>query len=80
MGKHNPKGFWKELQQKRKQIENNIIEVQWVEYAKLLYEQTNEKCKPPTIDTLVELFLVTYIKQGIRNLESGKARYIKQNF
>lgn len=63
LGKHNPKGFWKELQQKRKKIENNIIEVQWVEYVKLLYEWTNEKCRPPTIDTSAEFFSMINIKR-----------------
>ena len=33
LGKNNPKLFWQELQQRKKQIENNIIANQWFDYA-----------------------------------------------
>jgi hypothetical protein len=38
LGKQNPEGFWRELQQRRKQTENNITDAQWLEYVRLLYE------------------------------------------
>jgi hypothetical protein len=39
LGKNNAKLFWKELQTKKKQTENNITAYQWFKYAKQLYEQ-----------------------------------------
>jgi hypothetical protein len=33
LGKNNPKLFWKELQMRKKQTENNITAYQWFEYA-----------------------------------------------
>lgn len=67
LGKHNPKGFWRELQQKRKQIQNNIRGVQWLDYAKFLYERTQGKNSPPIVNTSMELFTIEDIKQGIKN-------------
>ena len=46
LGKNNPKLFWKELQTRKKQTENNITTHQWFEYAKQLYEQ-DPKAAPP---------------------------------
>ena len=43
LGKLNPKIFWRELQQKKKQTDNNISATQWLNYAKFLYERTREK-------------------------------------
>ena len=76
LGKHNPKLFWRELQQKRKQIDNNISTTQWVEYAKLLYERNLEKNNPPIINSATELFSMEGVKRGIKKLASGKAQYI----
>jgi hypothetical protein len=45
--KNNPKLFWKELQTRKKQTENNIIAYQWFEYAKQLYEQDPKVDPPP---------------------------------
>lgn len=76
LGKHNPKGFWKEPQHKEKQIESSITDVQWLVYAKLLYERMNEKSTPPMIVSSTELFLIGDIEQGIKKLENGKVQDI----
>jgi hypothetical protein len=47
LGKNNPKLFWKELQTRKKQTENNITAYQWFEYAKQLYEQDPKVDPPP---------------------------------
>ncbi|XP_057842732.2 uncharacterized protein LOC131052150 [Cryptomeria japonica] len=73
LGKRNHKYFWKELQQRRKQTTNSITNTQWLEYAKLLYEQMHEKNFPLIVNTSVELFTVDDIKHGIKNLANGKA-------
>ena len=52
LGKNNPKLFWKELQSKKIQIENNIIAFKWVDYARQLYEQV-PKVDPPPWSTLI---------------------------
>jgi hypothetical protein len=78
LGKHNPKGFWRELQQRRKKTKNNITNVQWLEYARLLYEQVHKKDTPPIVKTSVELFIVDDIKQGIKKLASSKAEDIDE--
>jgi hypothetical protein len=46
LGENNPNLFWKELQMRNKQIENNITSYQWFEYAKQLYEK-DPKVDPP---------------------------------
>jgi accessory colonization factor AcfC len=38
LGKNNPKLFWKELQLKKVQTENNITTPKWFDYARQLYE------------------------------------------
>ncbi|KAH9319051.1 hypothetical protein KI387_020820, partial [Taxus chinensis] len=76
LGKHNPKGFWKELQQKKKYIENNITGAHWLDYARTLYERPQQKDVPPIIETSTELFSTEDIKQGIKNLANGKAQDI----
>ena len=73
LGKHNPKGFWRELQQRKEQTENSITDVQWLEYVRLLYERFQKKDTPPIVETSMELFTVDDIKQGIKNLARGKA-------
>jgi hypothetical protein len=47
LGKNNPKLFWKELQTRKKQTENNITTYQWFEYAKQFYEQDPKVNLPP---------------------------------
>ena len=76
LGKHNPKGFWRELQQKRNKIDNNILATHWVEYAKLLYKGNKEKSSPPIINYTIVLFSVEDVKRGIKNLVSGKSQDI----
>lgn len=76
LGKNNPRKFWKELQQKRKQVENNITISQWLEYAKLLYDQEQDKHRPPTIKATTELFTIENINQGIKRLARGKGQDI----
>jgi exonuclease III len=49
LGKNNPKLFWKELQTRKKQTENNITAYQWFEYAKQLYEQDPKVDPPPPL-------------------------------
>jgi hypothetical protein len=74
--KTQPKGFWREPQQRRKQTKNNITDVQWLEYARLLYERVHEKDTPPIVKTSVELITMGDIKQGIKKLASGKVEDI----
>lgn len=74
--KYNPKGFWREIQQKTKKTDNNISVAHWVDYVKLLYERYQEKSNPPIINSTTKLFLVEKVKRGIKNLASGKAQDI----
>jgi len=46
----------KELQPRKKQIENNIIVNQWFDYARQLYEKESEEEPPPKIKTTTKLF------------------------
>ena len=56
LGKNNPKLFWKELQPRKKQTENNITATQWFEYAKKLYEQEGGVGHPPLVNDTTNLF------------------------
>lgn len=76
LGKHNLRRFWKELQQKKQQIRNNIMDSQWFDYAKLLYKRIQDRNTPPRISTSIELFSIEDIKRGIKNLVSNKAKDI----
>jgi len=76
LGKHNPKGFWRELQQRKEQTENSITDVQRLEYTRLLYERLQKKDTPPIVEASMELFTVDDIKQGIKKLASGKVEDI----
>jgi hypothetical protein len=62
LGKNNPKLFWKELQTKKKQTENNITAYQWFKYAKHLYEQY-PKVDPPCYRTVC--------RKGPKSLSQG---------
>ncbi len=73
IGKHNPKYFWRKLQQARKQVENKIVDSQWLEYAKTLYDRPKDEVSLPTTNNLKELFSNEEITLGIRILASGKA-------
>jgi hypothetical protein len=55
LGKNNPKLFWKELQTRKKQTENNITIYQWFEYAKQFYEQDPTVDPPPLVNTTTML-------------------------
>ena len=61
LGKYNPKGFWRELQQRKEHTKNRITDVQWLEYARLLYERLQKKDTPPIVETSMELFRVKNI-------------------
>ena len=73
LGKHNPKDFWRKLQQARKQVKNKIMDSQWLEYAKTLYERPEDEVSLPTTDNPNELFSDEDITLGIRRLASRKA-------
>jgi hypothetical protein len=72
--KNNPKVFWKELQMRKKQTENNITSYQWFEYAKQLYEQDPKVDPPPLINTTTKLFTVQEIEVGIKKFGVGKTK------
>ena len=74
LGKNNPKLFWKELQTRKKQIENNITAYQWFEYAKEPYEQDPKVDPPPLVNTTTKLFIMQDIEVGIKKLGVGKAK------
>jgi hypothetical protein len=76
LGKQNPQKFWKELQQKRKAIVNNITGTQWLEYTRMLYECKKDNHKPPIIQATNDLFTMEDIFQGIKKLAGGKAQDI----
>ena len=76
LGKSSPKKFWKELQQRKTQIENNITGTKWLEYAKTLYECDPGERRTMEIETTRELFSQKDIIQGIRRLATGKAQDI----
>jgi hypothetical protein len=88
LGKNNPKLFWKELQTRKKQTENNITACQWFEYAKQLYEQDPKVDTPPLVNTTTKLFIMQEIEVGIKKLGVGKekdlvelqAEYLKMGF
>ena len=58
LGKNNPKLFWKELQAKKVQTENNITASKWFDYARQLYEQDPKVDPPPLVNTDTKLFTV----------------------
>ena len=58
LGKNNPKLFWKELQPKKVQTENNITPSKWFDYARQLYEQDPKVDPPPLVNRDTKLFTV----------------------
>ena len=76
LGKHNPKKFWRKLQQVRKQVENKITDSQWLEYAKTFYGRPKDKVSLPTTTNSNKLFSNEDITLGIKRLPSGKAQDI----
>ena len=74
LGKNNPKLFWKELQPRKKQTENNITTSQWFNYARQLYEQDSKVDPLPLVNTTTKLFTVQEVEMGIKNMGGGKAK------
>jgi hypothetical protein len=74
LGKNNPKLFWKELQPKKVQTENNIIDFNWFDYARQLYEQDPKVDPPPLVNTDTKLFTMQEVEMGIKRLGAGKAK------
>ena len=74
LGKNNPKLFWKELQPKKIQIENNIIASKWFDYARQLYEKVPKVDSPSLVNTDTELFTVQEVEMGIKKLGVGKEK------
>ena len=72
LGKNNPKLFWKELQPKKVQTENNITTSKWFDYARQLYEQGPKVDPPPLVNTDTKLFMVQEVEMGIKKLGTGK--------
>ena len=72
--KNNPKLFWKELQSKKVQTENNITASKWFDYARQLYEQDPKVDPPPLVNTDTKLFMVQEVEMGIKRLGAGKAK------
>ena len=71
--KRNPKDFWRKLQQAREQVENKIMDSQWLEYEKTLYERPKDEVSLPTTNNSDELFSDEDIILRIRRLASRKA-------
>ena len=69
-----PKLFWKELQSKKVQTENNIIASKWFDYVRQLYEQDPKVEPPPLVNTDIELFMLQEVDMGIKKLGVGKAK------
>lgn len=78
LGKNNPKLFWKELQPRKKQIENNITSTQWFDYARLLYEHDMEVASSPLVNISTNLFTVQESELGIKKLSVGKAKDLNE--
>jgi hypothetical protein len=74
LGKNNPKLFWKELQPKKVQTENNITASKWFDYARQLYEQDPKVDPPPLVNTDTKLFTVQEVEMGIKRLGARKAK------
>lgn len=74
LGKNNPKLFWKELQLRRMQTENNITASKWFDYARQLDEQDPKVDPPPLVNTDTEVFVVQEVEMGIKKLGVGKAK------
>ena len=73
-GRNNPKLFWKELQSKKVQTENNITDSEWFDYARQLYEQDTKVDPPPLVNTDIKPFAVQEVEMGIKKLGAGKAK------
>jgi hypothetical protein len=78
LGKNNPKLFWKELQPKKVQTENNITASKWFDYARQLYEQDPKVDPPPLVNTDTKLFTVQDVEMGIKRLGAGKIKYLDE--
>ena len=74
LGKNNPKLFWKELQPKKVQTENNITAAKWFDYARQLYEQDPKVDPPPLVNIDTKLFTEQEVEMGIKRLGAGKAK------
>jgi len=75
LSKNNPKLFWKELQPRKKQIENNITANQWFEYARQLYEkESEEEPHPPRINTNSKLFTLQEVENGTKKLKTRNTK------
>ena len=74
LGKNNPKLFWKELQSKNVQTENNITASKWFDYAGQLYEQDPKVDPPPFVNTDTKLFTVQEVEMGIKKLALEKQK------
>jgi hypothetical protein len=74
LGKSNPKLFWKELQPKKVETENNIIASKWFDYTRQLYEQDPKVDPPPLVNIDTKLFMVKEVEMGIKRLGIGKAK------
>ena len=74
LGKNNPKMFWKELQPKKVQTENNITSSKWFDYARQLYKQDLKVDPPPLVNIDTKLFMVQEVEMGIKRLGTGKEK------
>jgi hypothetical protein len=74
LGKNNPKLFWKELQPKKVQTENNITASKWFDYSRKRYEQDPKVDPPPLVNTDTKLFTVQEVEMGIKRLALEKQK------
>ena len=70
LGKNNPKILWRELQPRKKKIENNITTNQWFEYARQLSEKESEVEPPLELNKIRKLFTLQGVEIVIKKLKT----------
>jgi hypothetical protein len=78
LGKNNPKLFWKELQPKKVQTENNIIASKWFDYERQIYEHDPKVDPPLLVNTDTKLFTVQEVEMGINRLGAAKEKELDE--
>ena len=71
---NNPKLFWKEIQSRNMQAENNITTSKWFDYEIQLYEKDPKVDPPPLVNIDTKPFIVQEVEMGIKKLGVGKEK------
>jgi hypothetical protein len=74
MAKKNLKAFWRGLQVRKPNQENNISKEQWMQHARKFYENIAAREKPPEIETERDVFMEDDVREGIQWLAPRKEK------